>query len=66
MMILTIILAVLFTWLKVAGHGAEDVGSQSWIRVPGLGNFQPSEYAKLFIILYFAAAFLSQITKIYI
>ncbi|ACA38999.1 FtsW/RodA/SpoVE family cell cycle protein [Lysinibacillus sp. fkY74-1] len=57
MMILTIILAVLFTWLKVAGHGAEDVGSQSWIRVPGLGNFQPSEYAKLFIILYFAAAF---------
>jgi len=66
MMILTIILAVLFTWLKVAGHGAEDVGSQSWINVPGLGNFQPSEYSKLFIILYFAAAFYRKAQKIYI
>ncbi len=50
MLILTAILVVLFTW--VAG-----IGSKSWISVPGLGNFQPSEYAKLFIILYFAAAF---------
>ncbi|MFJ7667924.1 FtsW/RodA/SpoVE family cell cycle protein [Lysinibacillus sp. NPDC097195] len=57
MLLLTIVLIVLFTWVKVAGNGADDVGSQSWIHVPGFGNFQPSEYAKLFIILYFAAAF---------
>ena len=57
MLFLTVVLAVLFTWLKVAGHGADQVGSQSWIHIPGLGNFQPSEYAKLFIILYFSAAF---------
>lgn len=58
MLLLTIVLAVLFTWVKINGNGAEEgIGSQSWIAVPGLGNFQPSEYAKLFIILYFAAAF---------
>ena len=57
MLLLTVVLVVLFTWVKVAGNGAEEVGSQSWIAIPGLGNFQPSEYAKLFIILYFAAAF---------
>lgn len=63
MLLLTVILVVLFTWLKVAGFGAEEVGSQSWIIVPGLGNFQPSEYAKLFIILYFAAAFYRKAQK---
>ena len=63
MLLLTVVLIVLFTWLKVAGHGAEDVGSQSWIKVPGLGNFQPSEYAKLFIILYFAGAFYRKAQK---
>ncbi|WP_342535367.1 FtsW/RodA/SpoVE family cell cycle protein [Lysinibacillus sp. FSL K6-1151] len=63
MLLLTIILAVLFTWLKLFGHGADQVGSQSWIAIPGLGNFQPSEYAKLFIILYFAAAFYRKAQK---
>lgn len=63
MLLLTVVLIILFTWLKIAGHGAEDVGSQSWIDVPGLGNFQPSEYAKLFIILYFAAAFYRKAQK---
>lgn len=63
MLLLTVVLIILFTWLKIGGHGAEDVGSQSWIDVPGLGNFQPSEYAKLFIILYFAAAFYRKAQK---
>ncbi|MFJ7730585.1 FtsW/RodA/SpoVE family cell cycle protein [Lysinibacillus sp. NPDC097231] len=64
MLLLTVVLAVLFTWVKVAGNGAEEgIGSQSWIYVPGLGNFQPSEYAKLFIILYFAAAFYRKAQK---
>ena len=65
MLLLTVVLVVLFTWVKVAGNGAEEVGSQSWIAIPGLGNFQPSEYAKLFIILYFAAAFIEK-RKIYV
>ena len=63
MLLLTVVLVVLFTWVKVAGNGAEEVGSQSWIAIPGLGNFQPSEYAKLFIILYFAAAFYRKAQK---
>lgn len=62
MLLLTVILIVLFTWVKVRGVGA-DIGSQSWIKVPGLGTFQPSEYAKLFIILYFAAAFYRKAQK---
>lgn len=64
MLVLTVILVVLFTWVKVAGNGAQaGIGSQSWIEVPGLGNFQPSEYAKLFIILYFAGAFYRKAQK---
>lgn len=51
------ILIFLFTYLHVAGFGKDTVGSQSWIHLFGVMNFQPSEYAKLFIILYFAAAF---------
>ncbi|MEB2278689.1 FtsW/RodA/SpoVE family cell cycle protein [Lysinibacillus xylanilyticus] len=64
MLLLTIVLAILFTWVKVAGNGdVTGVGSKSWIKVPGLGNFQPSEYAKLFIILYFSAAFYRKAQK---
>ncbi|MFJ7954614.1 FtsW/RodA/SpoVE family cell cycle protein [Lysinibacillus sp. NPDC096418] len=64
MLLFTVILVVLFTWVKVAGNGAEaGIGSKSWITVPGLGNFQPSEYAKLFIILYFAGAFYRKAQK---
>ncbi|CAM5455749.1 putative peptidoglycan glycosyltransferase FtsW OS=Lysinibacillus sphaericus OX=1421 GN=LS41612_18575 PE=3 SV=1 [Lysinibacillus sphaericus] len=37
MLLLTIVLIVLFTWVKVAGNGAEEVGSQSWISVPDWG-----------------------------
>lgn len=36
------------------GHGAETVGAQRWLRLFGL-SFQPSEVAKVAIIIYFAA-----------
>lgn len=38
------------------GYGG-DVGSQSWIRLPKFGSIQPSEVAKLVIIVYFASVF---------
>lgn len=63
MLLLTAVLVVLFTWVKVAGNDEVGIGAKSWIHVPGLGNFQPSEYAKLFIILYFAAAFYRKAQK---
>ena len=34
-----------------------SVGAQSWIQVPGFGSIQPSEVAKLVIIVYFASVF---------
>ncbi len=63
MLLLTAVLVVLFTWVKVAGNDEVGIGAKSWIHVPGFGNFQPSEYAKLFIILYFAAAFYRKAQK---
>ncbi|MCM3710062.1 FtsW/RodA/SpoVE family cell cycle protein [Sporosarcina luteola] len=38
------------------GYGG-DVGSQSWIKLPKFGSIQPSEVAKLVIIVYFASVF---------
>src|SRR5690606_20963859 len=57
MMFLVFIMLVLEFWVTFFGTGKQETGSQSWIRVFGLMNFQPSEFAKLFIILYFAGAF---------
>ena len=37
------------------GYGRSTVGAQRWIRIPVAGSFQPSEIAKLGVILYFAA-----------
>lgn len=45
----------LFIWLLIDGY--EAGGAKSWINLFGLTMFQPSEFAKLFIILYFAGAF---------
>lgn len=50
------VLILLYILLFTVGYGRDTVGSQSWVQLFGM-NFQPSEYAKLFIILYFAAAF---------
>ncbi len=55
MQILTGLVFVLLLWVKI--DGSEAGGAKSWINIFGLMNFQPSEFAKLFIILYFAGAF---------
>lgn len=35
--------------------GQEVNGARIWIRIPGLGQFQPGEFAKLFLAFFFAA-----------
>ncbi len=47
-----LLLLVVFTPL---GYGKETVGAQRWIRLPVVGSLQPSEIAKLGVVLYFAA-----------
>lgn len=37
------------------GYGRATVGAQRWIRLPIIGGFQPSEIAKVGVIMYFAA-----------
>lgn len=55
MVTLTLIMFILLIWLWA--FGIEINGSKSWISIFGITNFQPSEFAKLFIILYFSGAF---------
>lgn len=38
------------------GYGREELGAQSWIRVGGI-NIQPSEFAKIIILIYFSSVF---------
>lgn len=38
------------------GYGKEQLGAQSWIRVAGV-NVQPSEFAKIIILIYFSSVF---------
>lgn len=47
---------ILEVWLITKGGGADDVGSRSWIYIGGR-SFQPSEYFKIFIIIYFSGVF---------
>lgn len=54
---LMIIMIILELWVTFAGNGQSTTGSQSWISLFGLMNFQPSEFAKLFIIIFFAGTF---------
>lgn len=58
---MTIALIIIMLW--VAFFGIEANGSQSWINVFGITTFQPSEYAKFFIIIYFAGAFYNKSIK---
>lgn len=37
------------------GVGGEETGAQRWLKLPGLPQFQPSEIAKLAVILFFAS-----------
>ena len=46
------VMVILIGWLWLFGFGKDTTGSQSWISIFGLTTFQPSEYAKLFLILY--------------
>ncbi len=39
--------------------GTEIYGSRLWITIPGLGRFQPGEFAKIFLVL-FLAGYLSE------
>ncbi|HWL11830.1 MAG TPA: FtsW/RodA/SpoVE family cell cycle protein [Ureibacillus sp.] len=55
MQILLAVTFILLFWVKINGVSAG--GAKSWISLFGLMNFQPSEFAKLFLILYFAGAF---------
>lgn len=57
-----LIMITLLVWVKVNGTGLEETGSQSWIRILGM-SFQPSEFAKLFIILYLGGSFYKKSLK---
>lgn len=46
---------VLLVLVKVPGIGVTRNGANRWIKLPGLPQFQPSEIAKVGVILYFAA-----------
>ncbi|WP_318616021.1 FtsW/RodA/SpoVE family cell cycle protein [Sporosarcina sp. YIM B06819] len=50
-----IVMFMLLVLVHFIGFGG-DVGAQSWINLP-VGNIQPSEVAKLVIIVYFASVF---------
>lgn len=60
---LMIVMIVLEIWLTIDGIGKEQTGSKSWINLFGLTTFQPSEYAKLFVIVYFAGSFYKKSLK---
>lgn len=46
---------ILLILVKVPGIGVTRNGANRWIKLPGLPQFQPSELAKVGVILYFAA-----------
>ena len=35
--------------------GSEQYGARIWVKIPSLGSFQPSEFAKLFLAFFFAS-----------
>ena len=39
----------------IPGLGSEQYGARIWVKIPGLGSFQPSEFAKLFLAFFFAS-----------
>ena len=46
---------VLLVLVLPFGYGKSTVGAQRWISLPIIGGFQPSEIAKVGVIMYFAA-----------
>lgn len=62
--IMKLMLVLMFTLLfavHFVGYGG-DSGSKSWIDL-GFGNFQPSELAKIIIVLYFSGVFANKYEK---
>ena len=58
MMIFAILgMLVLLFSVHFLGYGREELGAQSWINIKGFGNIQPSEFAKLILLIYFASIF---------
>lgn len=55
MQLMLIVMFILLILVHFIGTGGES-GSQSWIHL-GFGNIQPSEIAKIVIVLYFAGIF---------
>ncbi|MCM3637998.1 FtsW/RodA/SpoVE family cell cycle protein [Sporosarcina luteola] len=51
-----VVMFILLVIVHFLGSG-DHVGAQSWIKLPGFGSIQPSEVAKLVIIVYFASVF---------
>lgn len=59
-MVVTIFSTLSLLWsVHIFGYGkdVEGVGAQSWIDLGGVVNIQPSEIAKIALILYFAGVF---------
>ncbi|WP_339288937.1 putative peptidoglycan glycosyltransferase FtsW [Ureibacillus sp. FSL K6-0786] len=63
MMFMVGLIITLMFWLLLFGTGEAETGSRSWINLFGIMSFQPSELAKLIIILYFAGAFYNKSLK---
>ena len=63
LVMLMVAMVILEFWVTFAGNGRESTGSQSWINIFGIVNFQPSEFAKLFVIIYFAGSFYNKSLK---
>lgn len=62
MILIVAVTMILMFWVLFFGTGQGQTGSQSWINIAGM-SFQPSELAKLSIILYFAGAFYNKSLK---
>ncbi|MFT4176652.1 MAG: putative peptidoglycan glycosyltransferase FtsW [Luteolibacter sp.] len=58
------VVCILLTLCYVPGIGVETYGSKRWVYLPGLGQFQPSELAKLVVVISLAAWFARWQTEI--
>ncbi len=54
---LLVVICVLLALCLVPGIGTEIYGSKRWLHIPFLGNFQPSELAKIVVVISLSAWF---------
>lgn len=52
---LPILIVVIILLVLVLALGEDINGAKRWFTLPGFGNFQPAEFAKLAIVLYFSS-----------